>query len=177
MSCLTSDLFLKVTRLIWSLLFRPVSNWFSLPSFALMTQRYNVKYRRFKIQLPWWPSGLRLHSWTTLLKPHSCTRRRRSGNWLPHPEAKMQSVLKLRSTRTEVRGQRSPSADLWLITAAGSLSVCSALWTENSEWEQAERKDTNHVSINTERAWTPAASVTGGVQSHFLSLVGPVSTV
>lgn len=75
----------------------------------------------------------------------------------------------------EDRGQSSPSADLWL--AAGSLSVCSALWTENSEWEQAERKDTNHVSINTERAWTPAASVTGGVQSHFLSLVGPVSTL
>lgn len=129
MSCLTSDLFLKVTRLIWSLLFRPVSNWFSLPSFALMTQRYNVKYSRFKIQLPWWPSGLRLHSWTTLLKPHSCTRRRRSGNWLPYPEAKMESVLKLRSTRTEVRGHPPLTCDLLQPLGAWVFALHSELKT------------------------------------------------
>lgn len=133
MSCLTSDLFLKVTRLIWSLLFRAVSNWFSLPSFALMTQRYNVKYCRFKIQLPWWPSGLRLHSWTTLLKPHSCTRRRRSGNWLPHPEAKMQSVLKLRSTRTEVRGHPSRWEPECLLCTLNWKQWVGTSWEERHE--------------------------------------------
>lgn len=145
MSCLTSDLFFKVTRLIWSLLLRAVSNWFLLPSFALMTQRYNVKYRRFKIQLPWWPSGLRLHSWTTLVHKEEAQRELASSR-------RGKNVVCAEAAIHEDRGQRSPSADLWLITAAGSLSVCSALWTENSEWEQAERKDTNHASINTERA-------------------------